>query len=201
MQDGGSCDSFVRALVIWSGALAGLMMILGGGLLPSALIIPGQDLLSARLFSLPSTWQVQSLLLTALVCGPRAAVIASVAYITVGLLYLPIFDSGGSFSYVTTPGFGYLIGFVPTAWISGRLAYRRNMNNLISLTLCSVIGLILLQMWGVIYIIIGSLVGDWALNLPDLVYSYSIAPLPAQLLLCPAVGIASLTLRQLLLIE
>jgi biotin transport system substrate-specific component len=135
------------------------------------------------------------------VCGPRAAVIASVAYITVGLLYLPIFHSGGSFSYVTTPGFGYLIGFVPTAWISGRLAYRRNMNNLISLTLCSVIGLILLQIWGVIYIIIGSLVGDWALNLPDLVYSYSIAPLPAQLLLCPGVGIASLTLRQLLFIE
>mgnify|MGYP000160900945 CR=1 FL=1 len=201
MQDGGSCDSFVRALVIWSGALAGLMMILVGGLLPSALIIPGQDLLSTRLFSLPSTWQVPSLLLTALVCGPRAAVIASVAYITVGLLYLPIFHSGGSFSYVTTPGFGYLIGFVPTAWISGRLAYRRNMNNLISLTLCSVIGLILLQIWGVIYIIIGSLVGDWALNLPDLVYSYSIAPLPAQLLLCPGVGIASLTLRQLLFIE
>jgi len=201
MQDGGSCDSFVRALVIWSGALAGLMMILVGGLLPSALIIPGQDLLSTRLFSLPSTWQVPSLLLAALVCGPRAAVIASVAYITVGLLYLPIFHSGGSFSYVTTPGFGYLIGFVPTAWISGRLAYKRNMNNLISLTLCSVIGLILLQMWGVIYIIIGSLVGDWALNLPDLVYSYSIAPLPAQLLLCPGVGIASLTLRQLLFIE
>jgi len=201
MQDGGSCDSFVRALVIWSGALAGLMMILVGGLLPSALIIPGQDLLSTRLFSLPSTWQVPSLLLTALVCGPRAAVIASVAYITVGLLYLPIFHSGGSFSYVTTPGFGYLIGFVPTAWISGRLAYRRNMNNLISLTLCSVIGLILLQIWGVIYIIIGSLVGDWALNLPDLVYSYSIAPLPAQLLLCPGVGIASLTLRKLLFIE
>ena len=201
MQDGGSCDSFVRALVIWSGALAGLMMILVGGLLPSALIIPGQDLLSTRLFSLPSTWQVPSLLLTALVCGPRAAVIASVAYITVGLLYLPIFHSGGSFSYVTTPGFGYLIGFVPTAWISGRLAYRRNMNNLISLTLCSVIGLILLQIWGVIYIIIGSLAGDWALNLPDLVYSYSIAPLPAQLLLCPGVGVASLTLRQLLFIE
>ena len=201
MQDGGSCDSFVRALVIWSGALAGLMMILVGGLLPSALIIPGQDLLSTRLFGLPSTWQVPPLLLTALVCGPRAAVIASVAYITVGLLYLPIFHSGGSFSYVTTPGFGYLIGFVPTAWISGRLAYRRNMNNLISLTLCSVIGLILLQIWGVIYIIIGSLVGDWSLNLPDLVYSYSIAPLPAQLLLCPGVGIASLTLRQLLFIE
>ena len=201
MQDGGSCDSFVRALVIWSGALAGLMMILVGGLLPSALIIPGQDLLSTRLFSLPSTWQVPSLLLAALVCGPRAGVIASVAYITVGLLYLPIFHSGGSFSYMTTPGFGYLIGFVPTAWISGRLAYRRNMNNLISLTLCSVIGLILLQIWGVIYIIIGSLAGDWALNLPDLVYSYSIAPLPAQLLLCPGVGIASLTLRQLLFIE
>ena len=200
MQDGISCNPFVRALAIWSGALAGLMMILVGGLLPSALIIPGLNL-STRLFSLPSTWQVPSLLLTALVCGPRSAVMASVAYITLGLFYIPIFHSGGSLSYLTTPGFGYLILFIPTAWISGRLAQRRNMNNLISLTLCSIVGLILLQAWGVIYIIIGSLIGLWGLNLPDLIYSYSIAPLPAQILLCPGVGITSLLLRQLLLIE
>ena len=65
MQDRGSCNPFVRALVIWSGALAGLMMILVGGLFPSALIIPGLNL-SPRLFSLSSTWQVPSLLIAAL---------------------------------------------------------------------------------------------------------------------------------------
>ncbi len=200
MQDGGSCNPFVRALAIWSGALAGLMMILVGGLMPSALIILGPDF-STRLFSLTSTWQVPALLITALVCGPRASVIASVAYITVGLFYLPIFHSGGSLTYLATPSFGYLIGFIPAAWISGHIAQRKNMNNLISLTLCAIIGLILLQVWGVIYIIIGTLIGIWQYNLTDLVYSYSIAPLPAQLILCPGVGIVSITLRKVLFIE
>mgnify|MGYP001464208622 CR=1 FL=1 len=200
MQDGGRCNPFVRALAIWSGALAGLMMILVGGLLPSALIIPGPNF-ATRLFSLPSTWQVPSLLLAALICGPRAAVMASVAYITIGLFYLPIFHSGGSISYLTTPSFGYLVGFIPTAWITGHLACKRDVNNLISLTICAVIGLIMLHIWGSIYIIIGSLIGLWALNLADLIYSYSIAPLPAQLILCPGVGVASLLLRQLLFIE
>ena len=57
-----SCIPSVRALAIWSGALAGLMMILVGGLIPSALILPDLDF-SPKVFSLPSTWQVPSLLL------------------------------------------------------------------------------------------------------------------------------------------
>ena len=200
MQDGASCNPPVRVLAIWSGALAGLMMILVGGLFPSALIIPGLDL-SPRLFSLPSTWQVPSLLISALVCGPRAAVIASVAYITIGLFYLPIFHSGGTLAYLTNPGFGYLTAFLPAAWISGRLAQRQNMNNLISLTICALIGLILLQIWGAFYIIIGSLIGIWSNPLLALLFSYSLAPLPAQLILCPGVGIISLTLRRILFIQ
>ncbi len=190
----------MRALAIWSGALAGLMMILVGGLLPSALILPGLDL-PPKVISLPSTWQVPSLLLSALVCGPRAAVIAAVGYITVGLFYLPIFHSGGSLSYLVTPSFGYLTGFIPAAWISGRLAQRKNMNNLISLTLCALIGLIVFQIWGILYLTVGSFIGSWSNPLPDLLFSYSIAPIPAQVLLCPGIAILSQVLRKLLFIE
>ena len=121
MQDGSSCNPFVRALAICSGALAGLMMMLVGGLIPSALVIPGIET-SPRILSLPSTWQVPCLMVTALVCGPRSAVMASVAYLTIGLFHLPIFDGGGSLGYMETPGFGYLIGFIPTAWFSGYIA-------------------------------------------------------------------------------
>ena len=113
----------VRALVTFSGALAGLMMVIIGNFIQSGLLIPDVNIYP-KILRLPSTWQVPAVLLCAIICGPKSGVIASVAYITVGLLYLPIFHSGGRISYVTTPGFGYLIGFVPTAWISGRHAYR-----------------------------------------------------------------------------
>ena len=87
------------------------MAILVGGLLPAALLIP---LPSPTVVDLPATWQVPALLLCALVCGPRAGVIAAVAYLSIGLLDLPVFHGGGGLT-VLEPGFGYLAGFIPAA--------------------------------------------------------------------------------------
>ena len=199
MQDGGSCNPYVRALAIWSGALAGLMMIVVGGLTPSALIIPTLDF-TTKVFPLASTWQVPSLLLSALICGPRAAVMAAVAYLTIGLFHIPIFHDGGGLNYLTTPSFGYLTGFIPAAWLSGRLAQKIHINDLPSLTLCVLAGVIILQLWGGLYLIIGSAMGSWQDPLPELLFSYSLAPLPAQIALCPAVGIISIAFRRVLFI-
>ena len=173
--------------------------MLVGGLIPSALIIPEFDF-PPKIMDLPSSWQVPSLLICALVCGPRSTVIASVSYLTLGLYYLPIFHDGGSLSYLVTPGFGYLTEFIPAAWLSGRLAQKANNNDLIYLTLCALAGVITIQLWGGIYLILKSLIGGWSDPLPELLFRYSIAPLPAQITLCPAVGIISLLLRRVLLI-
>ena len=163
MQDGSRCNPSLRALATWSGSIAGVMLILVGGLIPSAFIIPGQDF-PQTIIGLPITWQVTSLLISALVCGPRAAVMASIAYITIGLLHLPIFNGGGGLAYLTYPGFGYLTGFIPAAWISGRLTEERNIKNLISLTLCAFAGVIVLQIWGGMYLLIGSSFNKLILN-------------------------------------
>ena len=176
------------------------MMILVGGLIPSALVIPELNS-PPTIMSLPSTWQVPSLLVSALVCGPRAAVIASVAYLTLGLYYLPIFHDGGSLNYLVTPGFGYLTGFIPAAWLCGHLAQRAKTNDLIYLTFCALFGVIIIQLWGGLYLIIRSLIGTWSDPLPELLFRYSIAPLPAQITICPSVGIISFLLRRALLIS
>ncbi len=42
----------------------------------------------------------------------KKALIAIAIYIMMGLLGLPVFASGGGFSYVLVPSFGYLIGFL-----------------------------------------------------------------------------------------
>ena len=171
-----------------------------GGLTPSSLILPTLDF-TPKVFPLASTWQVPSLLLSALVCGPRAAVMAAVAYLTIGLLHIPIFHGGGGLDYLTTPSFGYLTGFISAAWLSGRLAQRININDLPSLTLCVLAGIIALHLWGGGYLILGSAMGIWQDQLPELLFSYSFAPLPAQIILCPAVGIISIAFRRVLFIE
>lgn len=151
----------MRALATWSGALAGLMLILVGSLIPAALIWPGMPV---QVLAMPSTWQVPALLLCALVCGPRAGVIAATAYLTVGLVDLPVFHGGGGPGYLLNPGFGYLAGFVPAAWLCGRLAQQEKMNDVARLSLAAIAGLVMLQLCGLLNLLLGGcLVAGWSL--------------------------------------
>ena len=190
----------MRSLATLSGALSGLMMIIVGTLIPSAVIIPGQHLYP-QLLSMPSTWQVPAVLISAIVCGSNGGVLASIAYITIGLVHLPVFHGGGAFVYLISPGFGYIAGFIPAAFVTGRLSQQDGMNNIISLTCTALVGLTLIQSCGVLNLLVGSLLSLWHEPLTQLLFTFSIAPLLSQICLCPAVAIISLVIRRLLFIE
>lgn len=189
----------LRALTNWSGAVAGLLLIVCGGLVQAAL--PGYGSGGFTVIPLPITLQVPALLLTALVCGARSAMLAGVAYISLGLFQLPVFQAGGGLSYLQDPGFGYIAGFLPAAWLSGRLARQPGMDNLLSLTGAAVLGLLVLQLCGLANLLLGGLIGRWNGALPQLLLSYSLGPLLPQLLLCCAVAVLALALRRLLLLN
>jgi biotin transport system substrate-specific component len=189
----------LRALATWSGAITGLLLILVGSLIQAAVPMPSAGGLS--LHPLPATLQVPALLLTALVCGHRAATLAAVAYISLGLLQLPVFHTGGGSSYLLDPAFGYLAGFVPAAWLSGRLGRQRGMNNPLNLTAAACVGLLAMQVCGALNLMLGSLAGRWGQGLGMLLMRYSVVPLLPQLVLCCAVGLLAWPLRRLLLLE
>ena len=194
----------LRALATWSGAIAGLLLILVGGLIQAAVPLPSgglDDLTGAwTLVSLPITLQVPGLLLTALVCGPRSSMLAAVAYLSVGLFQLPVFYGGGGPSYVLDPGFCYLAGFLPAARLTGRLARQPGMNDPLSLAGAAAIGLLVIQLCGIANLLLGALAGRWSGTLVPLLMSYSIGPLLPQLMLCCAVAVVALLLRRLLLL-
>lgn len=189
----------MRALTNWSGAVAGLLLIVCGGLVQAAWPAVGSN--GFTLIPLPISLQVPALLLTALVCGARSAMLAGVAYISLGLFQLPVFQAGGGLQYLLDPGFGYIAGFLPAAWLTGKLSRQSGMDNLLSLTGTAVLGLLVLQGCGLANLLLGALVGRWQGGLPQLLISYSIGPLPYQLLLCCAVALLALPLRRLLLLE
>ncbi len=190
----------LRALATWSGAIAGLLLILVGGLIQAAAPLPATGG-AWTLAILPITLQVPALLLTALVCGPRSGMLAAVAYLSLGLFQLPVFHGGGGAAYLLDPGFGYLAGFVPAAWLTGKLARQPGMDDLLSLFGAAVVGLGVLQLCGITNLLLGGLAGRWGPNLGVLLLSYSLAPLVPQLLLCCAVALVALLLRRLLLVE
>ena len=190
----------LRALATWSGAIAGLLLILVGGLIQAAAPLPAANG-AWSLATLPITLQVPALLLTALVCGPRSAMLAAVAYLSLGLFQLPVFHGGGGAAYLLDPGFGYLAGFIPAAWLTGKLARQPGMDDLLSLLGAAVVGLGVLQLCGIANLLLGALAGRWGPNLGVLLISYSVAPLLPQLLLCCGVAVVALLLRRLLLVE
>ncbi|HEY6000967.1 MAG TPA: biotin transporter BioY [bacterium] len=70
----------------------------------------------------PFTLQVPAVLLAGVALGPWLGAASQLAYIAMGLLGLPVFASGGGPGYVLTPTFGFLVGFVAAALVTGLVA-------------------------------------------------------------------------------
>jgi biotin transport system substrate-specific component len=190
----------LRALANWSGALAGLLLILVGGLIQAAIPWPGGGG-QWEITPLPITLQLPALLLTGLVCGPRSALLAAVGYLSLGLFQLPVFHGGGGSSYLLDPSFGYLAGFLPAGWLVGKLARQPGMHDPLNLMGSAVIGLAVIQVCGGINLVLGSLAGRWSQPFGQLLLRYSLAPLPALLLVCCAVAVMATALRRLLVVQ
>lgn len=56
--------------------------------------------------------------------GPVNGTIAVAVYVAVGLAGVPIFAAGGGISYLFRPSFGYLLGFIAAAWLTGFLCRK-----------------------------------------------------------------------------
>ncbi len=194
---GAAAERPLRALAIWSGAIAGLLLILVGGLMPAAVPLPEAGGWVLR--PLGITLQVPALLLTALVAGPRSALLASVAYLSIGLFQLPVFHEGGGLGYLLDPSFGYLAGFLPAAWLTGKLSRRTGVDDPLGLAVIAAFGLLIIHLCGLANLGLGSLAGRWGAAAMPMALSYSLALLP-QLLLCCAVGLLAWLLRRLLLV-
>jgi biotin transport system substrate-specific component len=113
---------------------------------------------------------------------------------------MPVFHEGGGIGYLLDPGFGYLAGFVPAAWLSGKLARQHGMDEPLALTAAAAMGLLVIQLCGLTNLLLGGLAGRWGTSTLPLVVGYSLAVGP-QLLLCCAVGLLAWGLRRLLLVS
>lgn len=51
--------------------------------------------------------------------GPYYGALSQLVYVLLGLAGLPIFTEGGELMYVTKPGFGFLLGLIPMAFVTG----------------------------------------------------------------------------------
>jgi biotin transport system substrate-specific component len=189
------------AEILW--AIIGLILTIGGTLLEAFVPSPPWSWIqhgTVEAYSLGVTCQVGAVLLVGCLGGKNAAAISQVAYLLLGLTWFNVFTQGGGIDYVLNPRFGYLLGFIPGAWVCGFLAFRFPVK-LEYLALSCLAGLLTIHAVGMSYLAIANSL-NWAVagatSLPQSLFTYSLAPLPGQLAVICAVAVVSFALRHVM---
>ena len=186
--------------LIW--ALIGLLLTIGGTWVEASITgfawIWSQS--GLEVYSLGTSFQLAAVFVVSSAGGRNRGVLSQIAYLGLGLAWLPIFTSGGGLDYIYQPSFGYLLGFVPGAWVCGTLAFQEPMR-LESLAWSALVGLGVVHLCGALYLGAG-LYWGWIIadSLPfwRMVLHYSLYPLPSQLAIVCASSVVSYGLRQIL---
>src|SRR5262245_19567833 len=72
----------------------------------------------------PATFQTMAVILAGSYLGPWGGATSVALYLAAGAAGAPVFAFGGGPSYLMGPTGGYLLGFLPAAWVAGFLARR-----------------------------------------------------------------------------
>jgi biotin transport system substrate-specific component len=100
----------------------------------------------------PITGQTFAVLMIGALLGPWRGSLAVLAYIIEGAAGLPVFALGGGFTILIGPTGGYLVGFVPAAYITGLLALKGWDRRIGTTVLAMVLGNIVIYAFGLFWL-------------------------------------------------
>jgi biotin transport system substrate-specific component len=176
---------------LWS--LIGLLLTIGGTFVEAYItsVPTSWHERGIQTISLGVTCQIGAVLLVGCLGGKNAAALSQIAYLILGLVWLPIFAQGGGFGYWRELNFGYILGFIPGAWVCGSLAFRQDMK-LENLATSCLSGLSIVHLCGLAYLL-PSQIFHWAStqaqSILQPILQYSLYPLPGQLAVVCAVAV------------
>ena len=133
----------------------------------------------------PFTLQFLFTMLAGLLLGGRLGAVSTGVYTVLGLVGLPIFAEGGGIWYIFKPSFGYIIGFIIAAYVTGRLVEKMPELKFVKILAANFAGLLIVYAMGMVYYyvicnyVINTPIGFWPLFL----YCFLMA-VPGDILLC-----------------
>ena len=147
----------------------------------------------------PFTLQTFGALTAGYCLGPAAGAAAMLLYTAVGLAGLPVFASGGGPAYVLTPTFGYIIGFILCAAVTGFLARFNRRESLITAYLFMLAGLAAVYIPGILWLVVSL---HWIADVPapvvNLLQIGLLVPLIGDLITTVPAAALSVRLRKVL---
>ena len=186
--------------LLWS--MIGLLLTMGGTFLEAYFTtLPfGWSKQGIETFSLGVTYQIGAVLLVGCLGGKNAGALSQIAYLVMGLTLLPVFADGGGPGYVKLAHFGYLLGFIPGAWLCGLFAFKAR-PKLETLAFSCLCGLFTVHICGITYLFISyffQFKGTETLTLTQAILKDSWFVLPGQLAVVCAVTVLAYVLRHLM---
>ena len=133
----------------------------------------------------PFTLQFLFTMLAGLLLGGRLGAVSTGVYTVLGLVGLPIFAEGGGIWYIFKPSFGYIIGFIIAAYVTGKLVEKLPELKFGKILAANFAGLLIVYAMGMVYYyiicnyVINTPIGFWPLFL----YCFLMA-VPGDILLC-----------------
>jgi biotin transport system substrate-specific component len=101
---------------------------------------------------IPFTLQTLFVMLAGMLLGKNMGALSCLVYMLLGLFGVPVFTSGGGFGYVLQPTFGYLVGFVIGAYVTGAVAHGGEKVTYRRLLVAAFAGLAVIYAVGVAYL-------------------------------------------------
>ncbi len=133
----------------------------------------------------PFTLQFLFTMLAGLLLGGRKGAMSVGVYILLGLVGLPIFAEGGGFWYILKPSFGYLLGFMLAAYVTGRMVERKQKLLTRWVIAVNFLGLFIVYAAGMVYYyVICNYVIDTPIALGPLFLYCFVLAVPGDICLC-----------------
>lgn len=153
---------------VLSDALAGsrslakdIALVLAGAVFVGALAQ-----VSIPMWPVPITGQTLGVMLVGATLGARRGAASMLTYAVLGVAGIPWFaEFGGGPAYVLKPSFGFIIGFIVTAWVVGRLSElswdRKPLAALSAFGIASLIPFAIgvPWMWAILHFVVGKTLG------------------------------------------
>lgn len=131
------------------------------------------------------TLQFFFILLAGILLGSRLGSVSVILYVLIGLMGIPIFAAGGGIAYVLRPSFGYLLGFIITAFMTGYICEKSTFIGFKKYALAVSIGLVCTYVIGILYkfLILNYYVGEPVSLILVLLSSFPV-DIPGDIFLC-----------------
>lgn len=144
----------------------------------------------------PFTLQFLFTMLAGLLLGGRKGALSVGVYILLGLVGLPVFAEGGGFWYILKPSFGYLLGFMLAAYVTGAVVERKKKLLTRWVIAVNFLGLFIVYAAGMIYYyVICNYVIDTPIALGPLFLYCFVLAVPGDICLCVLAAILTVRVR------